>query len=152
MAQIEVAASRSMRAVPATVYDIIADYRNGHPRILPPRYFGPLSVEAGGTGAGTRIRFTMKVLGREQEMVADIEEPEPGRVLLERYPATGGVTSFTVEPSPDGCTVTIRTGWSSPGVQGMIERIFAPSFLRKVYRDELDMLQAFAESLDAGNA
>src|SRR5690606_19118278 len=139
-------------AVPATVYDIIADYRNGHPRILPPRYFGPLSVEAGGTGVGTRIRFTMKVLGREQEMVADIEEPEPGRVLLERYPATGGVTSFTVEPSPDGCTVTIRTGWSSPGVQGMIERIFAPSFLRKVYRDELDMLQAFAESLDAGNA
>lgn len=152
MAQIDVAVTRHMRAAPAAVYGIVSDYHNGHPRILPPRYFGPLSVVAGGTGAGTRIRFTMKGFGREQEMVADIEEPEPGRVLLERYPATGGVTTFTVETSSHGSTVTIRTCWSRPGVQGMIERMFAPSYLRKVFRDELDMLQALAESPGETNA
>jgi hypothetical protein len=28
----------------------IADYRDGHPRILPPQGFGPLVVEEGGSG------------------------------------------------------------------------------------------------------
>jgi len=30
------------------VYDLIADYRNGHPRIVPPKYFRNLVVERGG--------------------------------------------------------------------------------------------------------
>ena len=32
------------------VYDIIADYENGHPHILPKEHFSDLTVEEGGKG------------------------------------------------------------------------------------------------------
>ena len=67
----------------AKVYGILADYRVGHPSILPEQYFGPLVVEAGGEGEGTVIRFTMKAMGKEHTVRARITEPEPGRVLHE---------------------------------------------------------------------
>ena len=38
-------------------------------------------VEEGGVGAGTRIRFTMTVLGKTVTLRADVTEPVPGRVL-----------------------------------------------------------------------
>ena len=65
------------------LYGIIADYRNGHPRILPPA-FTELTVEAGGVGAGTRIRVGMRMLGRVMTFPAEVSEPDPGRVLVER--------------------------------------------------------------------
>jgi len=42
------------------VYSLIADYRQGHPRMLPPRYFPRLKVERGGVGAGTNDRTELK--------------------------------------------------------------------------------------------
>lgn len=52
-------------AAPASdVYRILADYRDGHKRILPPQFFGRLDLLAGGRGAGTKIRFEMKAFGR----------------------------------------------------------------------------------------
>ena len=143
---VEVSATRAIEAPAAIVYDIIADYRTGHPSILPPRWFGPLTVVEGGVGAGTHIRFSMKGLGPERPMEAVIAEPEPGRVLTETYPATGGVTSFIVEPATRGCTVTFRTTWQPRGIAGVFERLAAPRFLRRVYEDELDQLQILAEA------
>lgn len=146
MARVEVSATRAIDAPPAVVYGIIADYRAGHPSILPPKWFGPLTVMEGGVGAGTRIRFSMKGMGPERPMEAVIAEPEPGRVLTETYPATGGVTSFIVEPANGGCTVTFHTTWEARGVTGFLEKLAAPGFLRRVYRDELDQLQILAEA------
>ena len=146
MAAIAVSASRFVDAAPAVVFAIIADYRQGHPRILPERWFGPLTVEEGGVGAGTRIRFTMKGFGKPRELTARVEVPEPGRVLVERYPETGGVTTFTVDPVGGGSTVTITTSWTARGFQGLVERVLAPLYLRRVYRAELDMLQLLSES------
>lgn len=143
---IEVSASRAIVAPPAVVYGIIADYRVGHPSILPPKWFGPLTVEEGGVGAGTRIRFTMKGMGPPRPMEAIVSEPEPGRVLTETYPATGGVTTFTVEPAQGGSVVTFHTTWTPRGFQGIVERLLAPAFLRRVYRDELDLLEQRAEA------
>ena len=80
------------------LYGIIADYRNGHPRILPPAFTG-LTVEAGGVGAGTRIRVGMRVFGRVMTFPAEITEPNPGRVLVERnLGERPSVTTFTVDP------------------------------------------------------
>ena len=143
---IEVAATRHIAAPPEVAYGIIADYEHGHPAILPGKWFGPLTVVEGGVGAGTRIRFSMRGLGPERPMEAIVAEPEPGRVLTETYPATGGVTSFIVDPAPGGCAVTFRTTWRPQGVAGLIERLAAPRFLRRVYGDELDQLQILAES------
>ena len=146
MARVEVSATRTVAAPPAVVYGIIADYHVGHPAILPPKWFGPLTVVEGGVGAGTKIRFSMKGMGPERPMEAIVAEPEPGRVLTETYPATGGVTTFIVEPAAGGCAVTFNTTWQTRGVAGFFERLAAPGFLRRVYKDELDQLQILAEA------
>lgn len=146
---IVVRSARRIAAPAGLVYDIIADYREGHPSILPPRWFGPLTVVDGGRGAGTRVRFSMRGMGRERPMEAIVAEPQPGRVLTETYPASGGVTTFVVDAAVDGCTVTFETTWTPRGLAGVFERLFAPRFLRRVYADELDLLQARAEGAAA---
>ena len=79
------AADRTVPAPAAAVYALLADYRDGHHRILPPA-FTDLMVLQGGIGAGTIIRFALKFAGRKQVLEARVEEPEPGRVLSEAYP------------------------------------------------------------------
>ena len=127
------------------VYGLLADYRVGHPSILPEEYFGPLVVESGGEGEGTVIRFTMKAMGKEHTVRARITEPEPGRVLHETAIDNGALTSFVVTPAGENaCTVSIRTQYTKAGVAGFIEKLIVPSFLRKVYRAELAKLRDVA--------
>src|SRR5689334_14327368 len=97
MPSIAVASSSLVPAPAATVYEIIADYRTGHPSILPPEYFGRLDVLEGGRGAGTRIRFEMNAFGKVNVGTARITEPKPGRELRETL-EDGIVTTFLVEP------------------------------------------------------
>ena len=98
MRPFRVSSSARIGAPAPAVYRLIADYRNGHPRIVPPEYFSNIVVEEGGYGAGTRITFDARMLGITQRARAWIEEPEPGRVLLERL-EVGWVTTFTVDPA-----------------------------------------------------
>lgn len=148
MAVVRVSMSSVIQVPPALVYGILADYRDGHPHILPRRYFTDLVVERGGMGEGTCIRFGMKGFGVRREAVAEITEPLPGRVLAETILATGAVTTFTVEPRDGGLAarVTIATQWSARGVGGMIERLLAPSFLKRVYAAELKQLAIVASA------
>ena len=142
MANIKVNAFAVVPLPPQRAYGIIADYRTGHPRILPPKYFSGLTVEAGGVGAGTRVRFEMHAFGNHQTLHADITEPEPGRVLVETVAESGAVTTFTVEPLADGSQsrVTIRTEYAREGVSGWIEALFAPRLLKTIYLEELELL------------
>lgn len=141
MPNINIEASADVPAPAPIVYGLIADYRDGHPSILPPRYFEELVVEEGGRGAGTRIRFTMKAFGRRETSRARISEPEPGRVLVETVEGSGIVTTFTVVPAPDGFTrVTIATSYPTAGARGWLERLFVPAYLRRVYRAELSLI------------
>src|SRR5712672_1477568 len=83
MPRIRIEVSRDLAVPPQAAYRVIADYRAGHPRIIPPRAFRDLTVERGGVGAGTIIRFRMRIGGVEREYRATVTEPEPGRVLVE---------------------------------------------------------------------
>jgi len=140
MASIRVSAERVIAAPAARVYDLVADYRDGHPRILPPEYFGAISVERGGRGAGTRIRFEMKAFGKVNVGLAEVTEPVPGRELRETLD-DGIVTTFRVDPLDEGTTrVTIETSYDKPGLRGFLESILAPRFLRKVFVAELALL------------
>ena len=140
MASIRVSAERVIAAPAARVYDLIADYRDGHPRILPPEYFGAISVERGGRGAGTRIRFEMKAFGKVNVGLAEVTEPVPGRELRETLD-DGIVTTFRIDPLDEGTTrVTIETSYDKPGLRGFLESILAPRFLRKVFVAELALL------------
>ena len=142
----DIRASRSSRigAAAQTVYAILADYRQGHPSILP-RAFTNLHVERGGYGDGTAIRFDVHLLGAHRTVHAEITEPEPGRVLAEQDTETGARTTFTVTPlSETSCEVTIVTEWTAPGVRGLLARLLGPPVLERIYRQELDNLRRVA--------
>lgn len=146
MKTMRVQRSRDMEASPDTIYAIIADYNNGHPRILPDRYFDGLTVESGGVGAGTVIRFTVKLLGGRHQMRARVEEPKPGRLLLERNDGGNeGVTSFAVDPMTGrGTRVTITSEWKTSGLKAWFERLTVVPAIAKLLDAELEQLERVA--------
>jgi hypothetical protein len=129
------------------VYSLIANYHEGHPRILP-KEFSNLVVEQGGVGAGTVIRFQMSVLGKKQTFRAAITEPEPGRVLVETdLDTNGAVTTFTVNPghAPADSNVSISTELPvRSGLLGALERRLSTLLLRPIYKKELENLARVA--------
>jgi hypothetical protein len=117
-----VTAMRRIAAPARVTYDIIADYRDGHQRIIPPQWFQNLCVESGGVGDGTVIQFDMRVLGSTRRTRGTVAEPSPGRVLTEHYADTDILTAFTVDPVKDApaCDVTITSDLETRG--GLLER------------------------------
>jgi len=142
-----VTASAVIPARRERVYALIANYHEGHPRIVPKQFSG-LVVEQGGIGAGTVIRFQMTVFGRKQTFRAAVTEPEPGRVLVETdLDANGAVTTFTVDqgPAPADSRVTIFTELKvRSGFPGLIEKALSTLLLRPMYVKELENLARVA--------
>lgn len=140
----QVAATRRIEAPAEAVYAVFADYREAHPRILPPRFFAGLRVVEGGHGAGTVIDVDGRFAGRTRTIRGVVTEPQPGRLLVESYPAERMVTSFRVVPAGGGSEVTISTmmprrrgpaGWLQ---ERMVRRILPP-----VFAEELDLVAAY---------
>lgn len=147
MAHHQISASALIEAPAHQIYTIIADYSEWHPKILPKPPFVALTVEEGGYGAGTVVRFQMRLLGRLQEFHADITEPEPGRILVESDRNTGAITTFTVEPRQNGqaAFVTIATTTTvRDGLLGRVEGWLTTRLLRPTYVKELAQLAAVA--------
>ena len=143
----QVSAEAVVDAPAGRAYAVIADYGDGHPHILPRPPFVSLDVEQGGTGAGTVIRFQMRVFGRVRTFRAAITEPEPGRVLVETDLDTGTVTTFAVVPVEDGrkSRVIITTDIGTRGgLLGRLERFLVTRLLRPVYEREIKQLGAVA--------
>ena len=144
MASYEVSATRRIAAPASRVYAVISDYRDGHPHILPPSAFRKIDVERGGIGEGTVFRVELRVLGATSEMRMAVTEPVPGRVLAETDLASNAVTTFTVDEDAGGesCTVTIATTLNGRGGPvGALERFTTARLLRRLYDQELDMLE-----------
>ena len=129
------------------VYSLLANYRDGHARILP-RQFSNLVVEQGGIGSGTVIRFQMTLLGKKQNFNATVTEPEPGCLLVETYTdPEGTITTFTVDAgnAPADSKVTISTELPvRSGILGSLEKMFATWMLRPIFRRELENLARVA--------
>jgi hypothetical protein len=142
-----IAASAIIPARRERVYSLIANYHDGHPRIVPKQISG-LVVEQGGVGAGTVIRFQMSVFGKKRTFRAAITEPEPGRVLAETDLDTNGtVTTFTVDPgvAPADSRVTISTVLPvRAGILGWLEKTLSSLLLRPMYVRELENLARVA--------
>jgi len=147
--QVIASAERRIGAPASRVYGYIADFREHHPNFLPPQ-FSDFEIESGGVGAGTVHRFRMTLGGRITEYRVRVGEPQPGRVLIESDPARRVLTTFTVDPEPGGgCLVRIETRWYAYGIHGLVERLAAPGMLRRVYRDELELLDRYAAGMAA---
>lgn len=144
------AVSQTIPAPAGAIYGVLADYRTGHPQILPKPYFQGVEVEQGGVGAGTVIRVTMRMGGSTQTLRMQVTEPEPGRVLQESDPAVA-TTRFTVEPLESGAArVTIATEWAPhKGLRGLMERWLLPAMCRPVYVKELALLADYLQGRPA---
>jgi hypothetical protein len=145
MAEIRVAAERLINAPAELVYRYLADYRDHHPRFLPPA-FADFQVEAGGVGEGTVVRFRLTVGGRSRNYRQRVTEPTPGRVLRETDLESSAVTTCTMTPDGDHSRVRIETTWQGAGgVGGFFERLLAPRLFGRLYADELDRLDRYAQ-------
>lgn len=149
MSRLHVEATATIDASPSDVYATFADYRNGHPRILPKQYFSDLDIEQGGIGEGTVFRVRVQVMGIGQDYHLMVHEPEPGRLLTETDIPTGLVTSFIVNAIDGGkrAQVTIATDWNAkPGFLGVMERFTTPPVMRRIYAKELAQLGDYLRS------
>jgi ribosome-associated toxin RatA of RatAB toxin-antitoxin module len=142
MARINVSEEHQVGAPAEAVYGYIADHEQ-HERFLPPN-FSDFKIEAGGVGAGTITTFKVKAGGGTRTFRMRVEEPEPGRVMTESDMDSDLVTTWTVTPDGDACRVAIATTWTADGVVGFFERLLAPRAMRRLYADELELLDAYA--------
>lgn len=141
---IRAAAEQTIPAPPGTVMEILRDYREAHPAILP-RAFERVEVLEGGHGEGTVARVSAKVGPYRETATVRVSEPEPGRSLVETFEESGGTSTFTVDPAPGGSRVRIAIAMEkSGGVRGELERLFLPGLLRRQLRVELRNLAALA--------
>lgn len=145
MARVHVSAKRAIPAPADAVYALLADYRLGHPSILPCA-FSDFEVLEGGTGGGTVIRYRLNLAGQKRQATARVAEPEPGRVLAETVVDTGAVTTFTVTPSGAESILRFDTVWESRhGLAGIIERLLAPRILGRIFAEEMDLIERWAK-------
>ena len=146
MAQLNVIEEGAVGAPADRVYEYIANTSEHHRHFLPPS-FSDLRVEEGGYGAGTIFRVRVTLAGNTRDLHMRVGEPLPGRVLTESDLHSPMITTWTVTPDTAGCRVRIATEWTSAsGLQGFLERLFAPGAMRKIYRDELVRLDRYARS------
>ena len=142
----EVAVTRRIDAPAEAVYGVFADYREAHPRILPPSFFVGMTVEEGGYGAGTIIDVKGRFAGRTRVIRGIVTEPEPGRLLVESYPAERMVTSFRVVPEPGGQSSMVTISTAMPrrwGPVGWVEERIVRRLLSRVFAEELDLVTAY---------
>jgi hypothetical protein len=140
-------AARRIEAPADRIYAYIADFREHHHRFLPDA-FSDFRVEEGGYGAGTVNSFTMTLGGQARAYRTIVTEPDPGRVLVEIATDGSSRTTFSVTPDGEGASrVQIETSWASAhGLAGIMERLVAPALLRRLYAEELELLDAYART------
>ncbi len=143
MAEIRIFQEGLVEASQHDVYRFIADYAQHHHKFLPPE-FSEYKVEHGGFGAGTEITFRFTAGGQSRIFHGAVDEPQPGTVIREAYSEPPMETTFHLVPQGESCRVRIESRWETAGVRGMVERIFAPRMLRRIYVDELDRLARYA--------
>lgn len=135
----------------ALVTEILRDF-DGHHRHILPKAFSDFRVIEGGVGAGTVTEFTTSLGGRRIPGRTVVSEPAEG-VLREEVVGRDMVTTFRVIPRGAWSSVTIRTTWTAAdGLDGTLERLFAPRMLRAIYREELERLEAYAAELQGYRA
>ena len=142
MSQVVATAERLVPAPSDRVFAALADYEGTRRRLLPEQ-FSDYSVEAGGQGAGTRVRWRFAATAkRVRDQVLDVTQPEPG-TLVETDRNSSMVTTWTVHRADAGLsTVRVRTAWNGAGgIGGFFERTLAPKGLRRVYDTVLERLE-----------
>ena len=150
MTTLVAAAERTIPAAADTLFGYVADFRQHHPHILPPA-FQDFRVESGGVGLGTVTSSRFTLGGRTQSIRTRVSRVDPGRLIEEVVLDQPMTTTFAFDPTASAtASVRIETIWQAgPGFAGLLERLFAPRMLAKIYADELARLEAYAAAQSA---
>lgn len=101
MAQVEATTERIIAADPETVFDTLADYKDGRPKLLP-EHFSEYQVREGGDGEGTLVHWKLQATSkRVRDCLLEVTEPTDGQ-LVEKDRNSSMVTTWTVTPSGRG--------------------------------------------------
>jgi Polyketide cyclase / dehydrase and lipid transport len=142
MARVVARGSVQMQAAPERVLDFLRDYRESRERILTSNYTA-YRVEKGGKGEGTVYAYHFTAGRRERDYRLHVYESPGG--IQESDQLSSFVTTWRVDPSPNGSEVTIESSWDGAGgIAGIFEGFFAPMGLRRIYAQ---MLAALDEAL-----
>ena len=98
------------RAIPLpaeTLFDYVADFREHHPKILPPA-FADFTVESGGVGVGTVTRSNFTMGGRTRPLRTAVSRVEPGRLIEEVVLDEPMVTTFSFVPNDGSATTEVQ--------------------------------------------
>ena len=147
MGHVHARAEKLIEAQSTAVYEVLADYRTHHPRIMPPGHFSNLEVESGGVGDGTVFHITARVAGKRQRLHMRVAEPDPGRVLTETNLDTGVVTEFQVSGNgSDRTLVRMSSEWEARGLKGWMDRLLAPRLMNRLFAEQLEQLGEYMRS------
>jgi hypothetical protein len=152
MGQARAHADQLVDASPTAVYQVLADYRTHHPRIMPNPPFSNLEVESGGVGAGTVFHITVRTMGRRQRLHMRVAEPKPGQVLTETNLDTGVVTEFSVAPRNGASHSRVRMSseWEpAGGLRGLFDRLVTPPVMGRMFAKQLRQLDQYMRSGEA---
>jgi hypothetical protein len=138
MSRVVARVSTHLEAAPERVMDFLRDYRESRERILTENY-SAYRVEQGGTGEGTVYAYHFAAGGRERDYRLHVYESPGG--LQESDQRSSFVTTWKVDPSPNGSEVTIESSWDGAGgISGIFEGWFAPVGMRRIYGQVLAKL------------
>ncbi|MFF5986076.1 SRPBCC family protein [Prauserella flavalba] len=133
MGKVTATAERTIDAPADKVRQLIADYSETRPKILPEQY-RDYEVTEGGSGAGTTAKWKLQATSkRVRDVAATVSEPEPG-TLVETDANSSMVTTWTVREAGPRSLVRIETTWEGAGgIGGFFEKTFAPGGLKRIY-------------------
>lgn len=154
MSRIHVKKEQIINARPADVYAALIDYAGKHIQILTANFLD-YTVEKGGQGDGTIVRYRLRAARRERPYRMLIQEAVKGRVITESDMNSSLVTTWTVLPQEQGQQTMVRVAseWEGgSGVGGFFERLFAPLGLRRIYASMLDSLGNIVQATEGGTA
>lgn len=131
MSRVVARASAQVQASPERVAEFLRDYRENRERILTDNYTA-YRVEQGGKGEGTVFAYHFAAGGRERDYRLHVRESPGG--LQESDQMSSFVTTWSIEPSPNGSQVTVESSWDGAGgIAGIFEGFFAPKGLKRIY-------------------
>ncbi|NLE81668.1 MAG: SRPBCC family protein [Rhodococcus sp.] len=141
MGQVSASSSIAVSATPEKTLAALSDYESVRPRILSEQYLDYRVLE-GGQGNGTVAQWTLKATEkRSRDIKATVTVA--GNTITETDANSSLVTTWSVEPSGAGSTVTTHTEWKGAGgIGGFFEKTFAPLGLKKIQAQVLENLKA----------
>lgn len=141
MGQVSASSSITVSSSPEKTLAALSDYETVRPRILSEQYLDYRVIE-GGQGNGTVVHWILKATEKRSR---DIEATVTvaGNTITETDANSSLVTTWVVEPSGAGSTVTTKTEWKGAGgIGGFFEKTFAPLGLKKIQAQVLENLKS----------